>query len=245
MLPPLLTKRGPVMNKYAMAGLMLQARFALQRVNWSWLLALSVLALVAAAQLLWLPRLQAQIQAKQASATRLAKELAKPAPAPRAPVIPMAERNLNAFYAALGERAYLEQQNQSFFALAEKAGISLRQGEYKLAHEKIGKYYAYSVQLPVKGTYSQIIQFSEQSLQQMPFASLDEMNFKREQIANRSLEAKLKFTLYLTETLAPIVEENDVPDMKSMPSGKAASASASAGKANSSTSSPLKKEGQR
>lgn len=236
------------MNKFALVSLLLQARFFMQRINWSWLLALSVLALAIAAQFIWLPRLQAQIQAKQDSRLRLAKELAKPAPAPIAPIIPVAERNLSAFYAALGERAYLEQQNQAFFAIAEKANLTLRQGEYKLVHEKIGKYYAYTAQLPVKGTYSQIIQFSEQSLQQMPFASLDEMNFKREQVANRSLEAKLKFTLYLTETLAPISDDNDVPDMKSAASNSNANASASASvnaSAKNKASSPINQEGKR
>ncbi|MGZ3158645.1 MAG: hypothetical protein ACXU7H_06145, partial [Burkholderiaceae bacterium] len=52
---------------------------------------------------------------------------------------------------------------------------------------------------PVKGQYQAIRKFCEQTLLAIPFASLDEINFKRDEITNSTLEAKLHFTLYLSD----------------------------------------------
>jgi len=45
--------------------------------------------------------------------------------------------------------------------------------------------------------------FCERVLLTIPFASLDEITFKREAVGNGSLDARLRFTLYLTD--APTV----------------------------------------
>jgi hypothetical protein len=55
----------------------------------------------------------------------------------------------------------------------------------------------YRVRLPLVGSYLQIRAFVEQSLQELPFASLDELSLRREGIASGELEAGLTLSLHL------------------------------------------------
>ena len=57
----------------------------------------------------------------------------------------------------------------------------------------------YQIVLPVKGGYQPLWQFAMQGLRDMPFASLDEVSFRRDAIAEPVVEARLRFTLYLKD----------------------------------------------
>ena len=57
----------------------------------------------------------------------------------------------------------------------------------------------HQILLPVKGGYSEIRQFCEKTLRTLPFASLDDLSFKRETIGEAELESSLRFTLYLKQ----------------------------------------------
>lgn len=115
-----------------------------------------------------------------------------------------ANLNLALFYANLGQRRYAEQEVGRLFALAAKAGLSLQQGEYKFVYDKASRVHAYQVTLPVKGAYKAIWQFALEVLRAAPFASLDEISFKRESIADAAPEARLRLTFYLGDA-APAV----------------------------------------
>lgn len=118
-----------------------------------------------------------------------------------APVL--ANQNLLAFYATLGEQRYAEQQVKTLFALAAKSGLSLSQGEYKSAAVAAARLHTYQITLPVKGSYKAIWQFSLAALRAMPFASLDDISFKRENIVDANVEARLRLTLYLADGGTP------------------------------------------
>ena len=111
-----------------------------------------------------------------------------------------AEENFNHFTGVLGNPLDTEKQVRTLFELAKNTGLTLSKAEYKLAEEKNGRYRTYQILLPVKGSYNSIRRFCEKTLLAIPFASLDEMSFKRESIASGSLEARLRFTLYLSES---------------------------------------------
>ncbi|MEC5163380.1 MULTISPECIES: hypothetical protein [unclassified Janthinobacterium] len=121
-----------------------------------------------------------------------------------APVPASAKQNLALFYDNLGQRRYAEQQVGTLFALAAKAGLTLSHGEYKFAYERASGVHTYQVLLPVKGPYRAIWQFCLQLLLTVPFASLDEINFKRELIADPAPEARLRLTFYLKDTDAAV-----------------------------------------
>lgn len=155
-----------------------------------------VLALVGAAALAWLLPQRALQAERQQVALRLAAMPAQ-AQVKSAPV--SANDNLLQFYDALGEKRYAEQQVKTLFGLAAKARLSLSQGEYKSAYERNARLHTYQVTLPVKGSYADVWQFGMMSLRAMPFASLDEISFKRDSIGETQVEARLRLTLYLSD----------------------------------------------
>jgi hypothetical protein len=138
---------------------------------------------------------------KLAEARRASVPSAAPAPGATAPVPPAAQSGdeLDAFYAALGPRRYAEQQVKTLFALAAKNGLSLSQGEYKTGYDRNARVFTYQVNLPVKGSYGAIWRFALGALRAIPFASLDDIGFRRETIGDPSVEARLRLTLYLKD----------------------------------------------
>jgi len=185
--------------KTTLASPMLRLRLLLVRAN-PVVLAAGVVLLVIAVTFAWtlnavwaLQRVQEAYDA-QARQRALAPKVAAPAPAPAA-----APDNLAAFYGALGERHGVEQQVRILFGLAAKAGLVLRQGEYKQGYDRNAHVYTYQVTLPVKGSYQAIWQFAMAALRAIPFASLDDISFHREAIGDATVEARLRLTLYLRD----------------------------------------------
>ena len=183
-----------VSNRLTLAAFLLRLRFALADVNPLRGIA-ALLCVAGAVALAWLlPQQERLARAHQAA---LARAAVPPPVEVSAPVV--ANQNLAAFYGALGERRYAEQQVRTLFALAGKSGLSLSQGEYQSTRDERAALTTYQITLPVKGSYRAIWQFGLAALRAMPFASLDEISFKREAINDANVEARLRFTLYLGE----------------------------------------------
>jgi hypothetical protein len=187
------------MTFFQLGMIALQARLLVMRFGWGNSVAV-VLCLAGLATWVWVvPHLNEQqnIQRQcwlRAQQSRQADESGMPAERHTT-----AEENFNRFSAVLGDPLDTEKQIKTLFSLARKTGLALSQAEYKLADDKNGRYRTYQILLPVKGSYSAIRNFCEKALLEIPFASLDEMGFKRESIATGRLEARLRFTLYLSE----------------------------------------------
>lgn len=111
----------------------------------------------------------------------------------------VAEQHLERFYAVLGEPAEAELHLKTLFAIAAKLDIQLDQGEYQWAFDKHSRVYRHQILLPVKGPYRQIRQFCEQTLLTLPFASLDELSFKRESIDEDEPDGSLRLTFFLKD----------------------------------------------
>lgn len=183
------------MNNLNLSALVLRARLALGALGPVFCVA-CVLLLAGGAALAWLMPQRALQGQRQQVALRLAT-LPAPALAASAPV--SSNENLVRFYEALGEQRYAEQQVKTLFGLAAKAKLSLSQGEYKGAFERNARLHTYQVTLPVKGSYGDVWQFGLMALRAIPFASLDEISFKRESIGEPQVEARLRLTLYLAD----------------------------------------------
>jgi hypothetical protein len=194
------------MNQLRFAGLALRLRLALLRAGPVMLGVLAVL-LVSAAALAWLVHALFQQQAEgdalraravaasQAANTQNGGAMAAPpapTPAPRLD-------NLDAFYAALGQRRNAEKQVRTLFELAAKSGLVLSQGEYKSAWDRNARVHTYQVNLPVKGSYTAIWQFALGALRALPFAALDDVSFRRDSIGDPVVEARLRLTFYLAD----------------------------------------------
>jgi len=182
----------PVKDNVNLAAIALRARLALTRIGAPACIAIALCVAGAVAWAWLLPQRAAQ-------ARLMARPLPTPASLVTAPPPPSANQNLAGFYEVLGEKRYAEQQVKVLFDLAAKNHLTLSQGEYKAGYDKASRVSTYQIILPVKGPYQSIWQFAMQALGDMPFASLDEIGFRREAIAETTVEARLRFTLYLKD----------------------------------------------
>ena len=186
------------MNGAVASVWLLRARLQLARLGPAACVCLA-LCLLAAAGWAWL------LPQRAAQARWLAEPLPVPAVLASAPPPPSANENLDSFYAVLGEQRYAEQQLKILFGIAAKNGLALNQGEYKLVYDKASGVASYQLLLPLKGSYQAAWQFSLQAPRALPFAALEEVSLHRETIADTSVEARLRLTLYLKG--APVAQQ--------------------------------------
>lgn len=83
--------------------------------------------------------------------------------------------------------------------LAQVHGLKLLRGQYAQAPVSGTPLLRWQVTLPVKAEYPKIIAFAATSMQALPSLALDEFKFKRTNIESTTLEADLRFSLYLRE----------------------------------------------
>ncbi|MFC5480679.1 hypothetical protein [Massilia suwonensis] len=178
----------------------LRLRLALRALNPVTIAAL-LLALAGLLVLAWVLPAREALEQERAQARRAA---ALPPPAVDPSLAPVvlesgAPENLALFRSALGRQRDVEPALKTLFALAAKSGLVLRQGEYKRGVDRNARLHTYQINLPVKGSYAQVWQFALQSLRALPYASLDDVSFKRDNIVETGLEARLRLTLYLSD----------------------------------------------
>jgi len=104
---------------------------------------------------------------------------------------------LEAFYAFLPPAARTADLLGKVFAAAEKQGLSLEQGDYRVQRDNVGGITHYQVMLPLRGTYPQVRKFVAAALAQVPNLSLDSIQFERQTVGDSTVEAKVKFVMYL------------------------------------------------
>jgi hypothetical protein len=181
------------MKRASLARLWLRLRIALS--CWHPAAVGAALLLVAAVvALAWLRQADDLLRQQQDRLRRMAA-----LPAERAVAPPGVDQNLAAFRASLGDSRYAEEQVKVLFGLAAKSGLVLRQGEYKLSYDRNAKLGLYQISLPVSGSYRAIWQFTLLALRAIPFASLDDISFRRDAIGAASVDARLRLTLYLSD----------------------------------------------
>ena len=187
-----------VLNPASLRRIWLQGQIDVRHINpligLALLLALSGIVAV----LWWLPQqrtglVAAQQQLRQEqSRARLAQQ--------QPPSLQLNPNQLRAkqFYEVLGDQGYAEQQLKALFAIAAKHGLTLSQGDYRSTLDRHSGVTSYQIDLPVTGPYASIRLFCEEALRAIPFASLDQISFKRQAVSSASLDAHVVLTLYLT-----------------------------------------------
>lgn len=185
------------MSAAALRTRLLLGRLALGRFGWTNLAALALLLAGACACLILLPAVQERLTSRQETLadlqSRLRREIRQASAAPQA----APPTTLGAFRANLGDIHQADRALKTIFAEADRQLLVLDEAEYRLAYDKAGGFYAYSMRLPVKGGYLALRIFCEQVLLSLPYASLDEISFKRRAAGETDLDAHLHFTLYL------------------------------------------------
>lgn len=177
---------------------LLRLRLLVMKFGWANCIVFALVPLALMAYLVGVPYAANRLRTEQRKLTQLmAARNAVPPPSAATPRTENDER-LARFYDVLGESKYAEEQLAGLFAIAEKTNLVLQQADYKLNRDGAGRFTTYHVQLPLKGTYGAIQQFCEQALLLIPFASLDQISFKRDGIGSDVIDAQLSFTLYLS-----------------------------------------------
>lgn len=205
------------MNLSKISVLGLQMRLGLARFGWVGSIACTLIVIGLLTWGLGIPLLKSDTRKQLNKLQQVQQSLSSAQSNPAQPARSELEDRLAAFYDILGDERYVEQQVKTMFAIARKSGLVLSQGEYKSVLDRNSHTTTYQVVLPVRGQYQVIRQFCEQTLLVIPFAALDEVNFKRDEISNNTLEAKLHFTLYLTDpkiSTPPDLREPAASDMK-------------------------------
>ncbi|MGO4330873.1 hypothetical protein AB4Z48_23360 [Cupriavidus sp. 2TAF22] len=187
------------MNTHLIGQSLLQARLALFRNAAGTLVAAALCLAGALCWLWWVPLEQASVAQQHASLQRerMAQRIAQSAPKPAVPT--SAQDRLALFYGALGDRRHIEQELLTLFDKARENGLVLAKADYKSVYDRHSRVYSYQILLPVNGSYAAIRRFCEKTLLAIPFASLDEITFRRDAIGSGTLEARLRFTLHLKD----------------------------------------------
>lgn len=166
------------------------------------LLPLAVLALLAGLLLLCATLLQplAEARALQARLAERRAELraltaatsggtAGAAAAGSARTDPLADR--------LGEASATDAALRRVFDAARAAGLSLDAGDHLWQPLPDAGLVAWTLKLPVQGPYAALRDFTDRVLLDLPFAALDQLAVKRENVEQDQVSATLQFTLLM------------------------------------------------
>jgi hypothetical protein len=109
------------------------------------------------------------------------------------------EELLDEFYRMFPADRNMPEYLEKIFTLAQTRGIRLDQGQYRIIPGKGGNLVSLQMTLPVKGKYPQIRQFLADLMADIPFLSLQQVQFKRQKVGNPRVEANIRLELYLLE----------------------------------------------
>ncbi len=172
-----------------------QVRQTLDVIGWQGMLGIALLTaglLIAAA----IPSRLAGLEQAHGEVDTLRKRLQLAAPNAGRSGGSRSEQLAN-FYAFFPALVTLPDWLERIYAAAEKNGVQLDTGEYKLLQERNQKLVRYQLTLPVRGNYAQVRGFIAEVLTAVPAAALDEIGFRRDSVGATALEARIRFTLYM------------------------------------------------
>jgi Tfp pilus assembly protein PilO len=183
------------MERAAMTEYVLRTRYWLEGIGWPGItgLALCVLSVVIAATAIT-ARL-AELDALRAENRGLHERLATDSVQSKAKAT--REEELLAFYGFFPPLSTLPDWLERIYGAAEKNGVALEVGEYRLVQEKGWRLARYQLNLPVKGSYGQIRGFIAQVLTDVPASALEEIGFRRDTVGTDRVDVRLRLTLYL------------------------------------------------
>jgi Tfp pilus assembly protein PilO len=85
------------------------------------------------------------------------------------------------------------------FNIAQRSGLQLNDGEYKLTRDKASSLMKLGITLPVRGKYPQIRNFLSALHAEMPSLVLEKVQFERKNIVDSSVQTKIALALYLVQ----------------------------------------------
>jgi len=133
--------------------------------------------------------LAAEVALAQQSAPAVSREVVVEADLPL--------KRMGALKEILPSEHSAESEIKKLFLLARNEGLELSQAEYSRSGSDAAPLLRLQLRLPVQGSYSAIRSFIGNALLTMPFLSVDELSFRREETGNVEGEASLKLSIFL------------------------------------------------
>ena len=104
---------------------------------------------------------------------------------------------LSRFAAGFPDERELSQLLATVYAIGDREGLSLTQGEYRFVEPDALGMVQYRVTLPVVGSYPTIRRFIAATLAQVPSIAVTQINLQRERVGLGKIEARIELTLHL------------------------------------------------
>lgn len=139
---------------------------------------------------------QERLDAVQQRSASVGERIKRAAAAPAFEQLTPAEQ-LASFYRIFPNQKSSPRWIEKLVVLAQDKGLSLDQGEYKVARSNDGKLMQLRMTFPVKGEYAQIRKFLSALPDEIPVFSLENVQFERQKISDSLVEAKIRLVLYL------------------------------------------------
>jgi Tfp pilus assembly protein PilO len=162
--------------------------------RWPGLLGLALVVLAGAFHALGVRPLHTRAAALEAEARTLAAQVGTRGPLAERPT---QRSQLSNFYAFFPVIDALPEVLGKVQRAARDNGLQLEKGEYRLAQEREFAVARYQVTLPLRGTYPQVRGFVNDVLDAVPAAALDDLALKREEAGDPTVEARVRFTVFL------------------------------------------------
>jgi hypothetical protein len=104
---------------------------------------------------------------------------------------------LATFEAGLPQAAGALQAVRHIHRSASEHGVVLSTGEYRLVDEPGGRLQRYQITLPADGTYPDLRAWMADVLNELPTMALDELSFKRNNVGEAQVQARVRWSFYL------------------------------------------------
>lgn len=167
------------------------------RVGWPALVAAALVLLALLLYAVGVQRMRGDVQALELQAAAAQQKLRSGKLEPGRAPASVAEQ-LRTFQAFFPRPDSLPHWLDQIHAIGRGSGLLIRSGDYRLERPEQGPW-RYHITLPVAGSYLQVRQFITFVLREVPAASLDDVQLRREAGSDR-VEARLRFSLHLAGT---------------------------------------------
>jgi Tfp pilus assembly protein PilO len=107
------------------------------------------------------------------------------------------DEQLDAFYQIFPSEHEVTDWIGKIAAIAQRDGLGLQQAEYKAERDKTGKLTRVQMNLPLRGEYQTLRRFLSDVHAEIPFVSLEQVQFERQKVGDPLLDAKLRLVIFL------------------------------------------------
>lgn len=176
-------------------ALLARLRFAAANLQVLPLLALLLVVGAALAQFLVLPGREAAVEEGERRLANLERS-ARRAAVERQSVRVSPEDTRQRLLERFPTEAQLNAELGRLIEMANKEGLQLPSGDYRLIPGKDGLFDRYVLNLPVKGSYRSIRRYVVAVRNEFPDLAVDDITLRRENIGGTEVEAQLRFILF-------------------------------------------------